>query len=94
MHVFFDKVRIGVATTNGYIAIAEVVDIGQTGIVMNGDPNMRMVLRIAGHGRSRKVAIRQYINIDNIPRVGDLVLIQVGGGAGRIKYLKISPYGN
>ncbi|WP_323123575.1 hypothetical protein [Burkholderia alba] len=69
--------RADTTIKDGYPALAEVVEIGQTGVTFNQVPLMRIVLRIQGNGPSREVAIRQYVDLGNMPRPGERVRVVV-----------------
>ncbi|MDN7592097.1 hypothetical protein [Burkholderia seminalis] len=68
--------RADTSIENGYPALAEVVEIRQTGVTFNQVPLMRMVLRIQGNP-SREVTIRQYVDLGNMPRLGERVWVMV-----------------
>jgi hypothetical protein len=73
---------------DGVKVIAEVVEIGQTGVTLNQVPQMRMVLRISEHGASRDVTIRQYVDLGNMPRAGEWVRVVIDTrNPARVTYL-------
>lgn len=67
----------GITIKDGYPAVAEVVDIAQTGVTLNQVPLMRMVVRISGNGAPRMVTIRQFVDLGNMPRAGEQVRIVI-----------------
>ncbi|WP_126282699.1 hypothetical protein [Burkholderia stagnalis] len=67
----------GITIKDGYPAVAEVVDIAQTGVTLNQVPLMRMVVRISGNGAPRVVTIRQFVDLGNMPRAGEQVRIVI-----------------
>jgi hypothetical protein len=77
--------------TDGVKAVAEVVEIGQTGVTLNQVPQMRMVLRISDHGVSRDVTIRQYVDLGNMPRAGERVRVVIDArDPARVTYLGLA----
>lgn len=74
---FISATRADTEVTDGYPAIADVVEIAQTGVTLNQVPQMRMVLRIHGTDARREVRIRQYVDLGNMPRVGERVRVVV-----------------
>jgi hypothetical protein len=73
----FSTLRSETPIKNGYAADAEVLEIGQTGVLLNQVPQMRMVVRADEGGASRQFAFRQFIDLGNIPRVGERVRILI-----------------
>lgn len=71
------SVRAQTVVKNGYEAVADVVNIGQTGVTLNNVPMMRVELRIHHNGASWDVTIKQFIDLGNIPRVGERVRVMV-----------------
>ncbi|WP_232443709.1 hypothetical protein [Burkholderia ubonensis] len=66
-----------VAINDGYSAVAEVVDIAQTGVTLNQVPLMRMVVRITDDRPPRVVTIRQYIDFGSMPRASERVRVVI-----------------
>ncbi|KVF25136.1 hypothetical protein [Burkholderia vietnamiensis] len=62
---------------NGYPAVAQVIEIRQTGVTLNQIPLMHMVLRVHDASAARDVTIRQYVDLGNMPRVGEHVRVMV-----------------
>ncbi|KGR92690.1 hypothetical protein X946_5788 [Burkholderia sp. ABCPW 111] len=71
------SVRAQTVVKNGYEAVADVVNIGQTGVTLNNVPMMRVELRVHHNGASWDVTIKQFIDLGNIPRVGERVRVMV-----------------
>ncbi|MDN7638799.1 hypothetical protein [Burkholderia cepacia] len=75
---------------NGYEAIAEIVEIAQTGMTLNQIPQMRMVLRITENNTSWEVVIRQCVDLGNMPRAREFALVLVDkSDPKRVKYLRV-----
>ncbi|WP_155642181.1 hypothetical protein [Burkholderia cepacia] len=77
LHSIVSTSQADVAINDGYSAVAEVVDIAQTGVTLNQVPLMRMVVRISDDHAPRVVTIRQYIDLGNIPREGERVRVVI-----------------
>jgi hypothetical protein len=64
--------------TDGDLTVALVLDIHQTGTVINQSPVMALQLRLEQTGQAtRELNLRQVIDLGNIPRVGEQVYISV-----------------
>ena len=81
-------VRGQAAVKNGYEAIADVLNIGQTGLMLNNVPMMQIELRVHHNGVSWDVAIEQFIDFGNIPRAGERVRVMIDStDNARVKYM-------
>ncbi|WP_063906311.1 hypothetical protein [Burkholderia ubonensis] len=81
--------------TDGYLAVADVVEIAQTGVTLNQVPQMRIVLRVYVNGAPREIAIRQFVALGNMPRAGERVRVIVSKtDPNRVKYLNVALDGN
>ncbi|AJY27279.1 hypothetical protein BTM_5930 (plasmid) [Burkholderia thailandensis 34] len=84
-------VRAQTAVKNGYEAIADVVNIGQTGVTLNNVPMMRIELRVHHNGVSWEVAIEQFIDLGNLPRAGERARVMIDPtDNGRVKYVGLA----
>ncbi|KVN21667.1 hypothetical protein WJ63_21715 [Burkholderia pyrrocinia] len=81
--------------TDGYPAIADVVEIAQTGVTLNQVPQMRIVLRFYANGEPREIAIRQFVDLGNMPRAGERVKVIIDKtDPKRVRYLNVALDGN
>ncbi|MXN80050.1 hypothetical protein GR157_35725 [Burkholderia sp. 4701] len=77
--------------TDGYPAVADVVEIAQTGVTLNQVPQMRIVLRVYVNGTPREIAIRQFVDLGNMPRAGERANIIVDKtDPQRVRYLNVA----
>lgn len=87
--------RADTTITDGYSAIADVVEIAQTGVMLNQLPQMSMVLRIYRTDAPREITIRQYVDLGNMPRVGERVRVVIDKtNPQRVMYLNVAVHGN
>nr|WP_193102130.1 hypothetical protein [Burkholderia sp. Z1] len=87
--------RADTTIEDGYPAIADVVEIAQTGVTLNQVPQMRIVLRFYVNGAPREIAIRQFVDLGNMPRAGERVRVIVSKtDPNRVKYLNVALDGN
>lgn len=62
----------------GDLALATVMEVGQTGTTVNQVPEMRLLLKIENVGsQPRQVEIKQLIDLGAIPRAGDRVYVLI-----------------
>ncbi|AOJ07421.1 hypothetical protein [Burkholderia mayonis] len=89
------SVRAQTVVKSGYEAIADVVNIGQTGVTLNNVPMMRIDLRIHHNGASWDVTIKQFIDLGNIPRIGERVRVMVDpADNSRVMYMGLASGGH
>lgn len=89
------SVRAQTVVKNGYEAVADVVNIGQTGVTLNNVPMMRIDLRIHHNGASWDVTIKQFIDLGNIPRIGERVRVMVDpADNSRVMYMGLASGGH
>ncbi|UEP23056.1 hypothetical protein LL999_22675 [Burkholderia ambifaria] len=88
-------VRAQATVKNGYEAIADVLNIGQTGMMLNNVPMMRIELRVHHNGVSWDVAIEQFLDLGNIPRAGERVRVMIDStDNGRVRYMGLAGRAN
>ncbi|WP_244136315.1 hypothetical protein [Burkholderia sp. BCC0405] len=76
--------------TDGYPVVADVVEIAQTGVTLNQVPQMRIVLSFYVNDRPREIAIRQFVDLGNMPRAGERVRVIVDRtNSKRVRYLNV-----
>lgn len=89
------SVRAQTVVKNGYEAAADVVNIGQTGVTLNNVPMMRIDLRIHHNGASWDVTIKQFVDLGNIPRIGERVRVMVDpSDNSRVMYMGLASGGH
>ncbi len=71
------QIQADTAMRDGYPAVAQVIEIRQTGVTLNQIPLMYMVLRVHDAWATREVTIRQYVDLGNMPRVSEHVRVMV-----------------
>lgn len=62
--------------STGNLGVADVVSSSQTGVSINSQPEMRVVLRVENTGGApRQVEVKQVFDLGSIPRAGDRVYV-------------------
>lgn len=62
----------------GEVAMADLLAIAQTGLTVNGLPEMRLTVRVERAGEaSAPITFKQLIGLGNMPRVGERVYVMV-----------------
>ncbi|VWC16461.1 hypothetical protein BLA6863_05625 [Burkholderia lata] len=76
--------------TDGSLVVADVVEIAQTGVMLNQVPQMRIVLNFYVNDGPREIAIRQFVDLGNMPRAGERVRVIVDKiNSKRVRYLNV-----